>query len=92
MKEYAKRPSRNLKTIRTPGSCLVVGTKRHGSKLIYLIYCTHLILQDLSISTLQLPVCSLLNGDCIHILDFIFLAQSLTTGTWITYCSLLKTL
>lgn len=54
MKEYAKRPSRNLKAIETPDSYLVIGTKIHSSKLIYFMYYTYLILQGLFISTLQL--------------------------------------
>lgn len=56
MKEYAKTPSRNLKKIQTPDSYLFIGTKIHRSKLIYFMYRWYLILQDLSISNLELPV------------------------------------
>lgn len=90
MKEYAKRPSRNLKTIQTPDSYLVFGTKIHGSKLIYFMYCKYLILQDLSISTLQLPVFNTVEKRLYPYPGLYFfgsVSDNQITGTWITYCT-----
>lgn len=92
MKEYAERPSRNPKPIQTPDSYLVIGTKIYGSKLIYFMYHRYLILQDLSVSTLQFPVFNTVERRQYPYPGLNFLAQSLTTRTWNTYCSLLKTM